>query len=98
MLIRAYRVESYRPGLLGLPLDTMHVAIVQITRNVSELSGAQREVQVLDSLERCFPELAKHMAHGSSTWSAKPIDIPDDELGTPTVEDISEGFRVWRRL
>jgi hypothetical protein len=99
MIIRAYRVKIHHPGLHGGPHpDPVPVAIVQITKDISELSGAERDVEVLDFLAISFPDLANHTVYGSSTWESELISIPDDELGTPTVEDISEGFRVWRQL
>ncbi len=41
------------------------------------------------------PVTAHHQAIGISTWKAKLISIDDDHLGTPFIENATEGYRIW---
>ena len=94
MLIQAYRVESRRHGSIGLE-PPEPIGIVQFTPGI-----VQREIEFEPNAE-AIRVLAKHtltahhQAIGISTWKAKLISIDDDHLGTPFIENATEGYRIW---
>jgi hypothetical protein len=96
MLIQAYRVESRRPGSIDFePPEPVLIGIVQFTPGI-----VQREIEFEPDAE-AIKVLAKHtltahhQAIGISTWKAKLISIDDDHLGTPFIENATEGYRIW---
>ena len=96
MLIQAYRVESRRHGSIGFePPEPVLIGIVQFTPGI-----VQREIEFEPDTE-AIRVLAKHtltahhQAIGISTWKAKLISIDDDHLGTPFIENATEGYRIW---
>jgi hypothetical protein len=38
---------------------------------------------------------AHHQAIGIDTWKAELISVDDDLLGTPFIENATEGYRIW---
>jgi hypothetical protein len=95
MLIQAYRVVSRRPGSIDFEPEPVLIGIVQFTPGI-----VQREIEFEPDAE-AIRVLAKHTlaAHhraiGITTWKAEPISIDDDHLGTPFVENATEGYRIW---
>src|SRR6266403_2696139 len=96
MLIQAYRVESRRHGSIGCkPPEPVPIGIVQFTPGI-----VQREIEFEPDTE-AVRVLAKHnltahhQAIGIDTWKAELISIDDDLLGTPFVENATEGYRIW---
>ena len=82
MLIQAYRVESRRHGSIGFePPEPVLIGIVQFTPGI-----VQREIEFEPNAE-AIRVLA--------TWKAELISIDDDHLGTPFVENATEGYRIW---
>jgi|SRR5689334_14845521 hypothetical protein len=79
---------------LFLP-EPVLIGIVQFTPGI-----VQREIEFEPDAE-AIRVLAKHTlaAHhraiGITTWKAEPISIDDDHLGTPFVENATEGYRIW---
>jgi hypothetical protein len=82
MLIQAYRVESRRHGSIDFePPEPVLIGIVQFTPGI-----VQREIEFEPNAE-AIRVLA--------TWKAELISIDDDHLGTPFVENATEGYRIW---
>ena len=71
------------------------IGIVQFTQGI-----VQREIGFEPNTE-AIKVLAKHnlgaqhQAIGVSTWKAELISVDDDSLGTPFVENATEGCRIW---
>jgi hypothetical protein len=96
MLIQAYRVESRRPPLLdGKPLTPVLVGTVQFTGGIEEGSTENARKRVAIDLLLYRSHLADHSTYGRKTWKAELTTVDDDTLGTPSVEDASEGYRIW---
>jgi hypothetical protein len=95
MLIQAYRVDSRRQGSIDFEPEPVLIGIVQFTPGI-----VQREIEFEPDAE-AIKVLAKHtltahhQAIGISTWKAKLISIDDDHLGTPFIENATEGYRIW---
>ena len=81
MLIQAYRVVSRRPGSIDFEPEPVLIGIVQFTPGI-----VQREIEFEPNAE-AIRVLA--------TWKAELISIDDDHLGTPFVENATEGYRIW---
>jgi hypothetical protein len=96
MLIQVYRVESRRPGSIGFePPEPVLIGIVQFTPGI-----VQREIE-FDPDAEAIKVLSKHtltahhQAIGISTWKVQLISTDDDHLGTPFLENATEGYRIW---
>jgi hypothetical protein len=96
MLIQVYRVVSRRPGSIDFePPEPVLIGIVQFTPGI-----VQREIEFEPDAE-AIRVLAKHTlaAHhraiGISTCKAELTSLDDESLGTPFVENATEGYRIW---
>jgi hypothetical protein len=96
MLIQTYRVERRIHGSIGFePPEPVLIGIVQLTPAI-----VQREIE-FDPDAEAIRVLAKHtltahhQAIGIDTWKAELISVDDDSLGTPFVENATEGYRIW---
>jgi hypothetical protein len=68
---------------------------VQFTGGVDEgRSEFQRKTLAQEILMNHSP-LFDHIAFGHGTWNSELITVDDESLGTPSVEDASQGFRIW---
>jgi hypothetical protein len=71
------------------------IGIVQFTPGI-----VQREIEFEPNAE-AIRVLAKHTlaAHhraiGISTWKAELTSLDEDSLGTPFLENATEGYRIW---
>ena len=97
MLIQAYRVVSRRPGSIYFEPEPVLIGIVQFTPGI-----VQREIEFEPDAEAIrIRVLAKHtltahhQAIGIDTWKAELTSLDDDSLGTPFVENATEGYRIW---
>jgi hypothetical protein len=95
MLIQAYRVESRRHGSIDFEPKPVLIGTVQFTPGI-----VQREIEFEPDAE-AIKVLAKHnlAAHhktvGIDTWKVELTSLDDDSLGTPFVENATEGYRIW---
>jgi hypothetical protein len=52
-------------------------------------------MQIAHFVASKFNEKMRRAAPGIDTWKAELISIDDDHLGTPFVENATEGYRIW---
>jgi len=94
MLIQAYRVESRRHGSIGFeppePIGIVHFTQGIVQREI-EFEPDTEAIKVLSKHNLA----AHHQAIDISTWKVELISLDDDLLGTPFVENATEGYRIW---
>ena len=87
--------ESRRHGSIDFEPKPVLIGTVQFTPAI-----VQREIEFEPDAE-AIKVLAKHgltvdhQAIGIDTWKAELISVDDDSLGTPFVENATEGYRIW---
>jgi hypothetical protein len=96
MLIKAYRVESRPPGSIAFdPPEPVLIGKVQFTGGIYRgTEESQLEIDAIELLANHSP-LARDPILGLKTWEVDLIGINDESLGTPSFEDISQGYRLW---
>jgi hypothetical protein len=96
MLIKAYRVESRPHGSIAFdPPEPVLIGKVQFTGGIyGGMEESQLEIDAIELLANYSP-LARDPVLGLETWEVVSIGIDDESLGTPSFQDISQGYRLW---